>query len=152
MTKEEKIEARKNWRLRWLCLIFEFSHIEYQKGLWYDKKYPDEIGWFGEDICQYFDDLYLDDHYKYQLENLTISNQEYSIIKEFHFELDKFVEMANKLGDEFNEKKILENSEWLKLCELGQTAWKGLKLLITNPIEKEHMEGMEQNYLEERSR
>jgi hypothetical protein len=152
MTKEEEMEARRNWRFRWLNLIFEFSHLEYQKGLWLDKKYPDEVGWFAEDICQYFDDLYLDDNYKYQLENSTISNQEYSIIKEFHFELDKFVEKTNKLGDKFNEKEILENKEWIKLCELGRIAWYGLKLLISNPTEKEHMEGIEQNYLEVKSK
>lgn len=147
MTTEEKIERRKNWRFRWLSLIFEFSHLKYQKGLWFDKKYPNEIGWFTEDICQYFDDLYLDDNYKYQLENLIISNQEYKTIKKFHFELNKFVEMTNKMGDEFNENDILENKDWIKLCKLGRTAWNELKLVICNPTEKEHMEGMEQNYI-----
>lgn len=147
MTTEAEIDARKNWRFRWIGLIFEFSHIEYQKRLWFENKYPNEIGWFAEDICKYFDDLYLDDHYKYQLANSTISNQEFSIIKEFHFELDRFVEMTNQLGDNFDESKILQNPDWIKLCRLGKTAWNQLKLVISDLNEKEHLEGLERNYL-----
>lgn len=45
MTKEQEIDARKNWRHRWLGAIFRFAHLEYQKGLWFDHKYPNQIGW-----------------------------------------------------------------------------------------------------------
>lgn len=147
MTTKEKTEFRKNWRHRWLGLLFEFSHVEYQKGLWFDHIYSDEIGWFKEDICKYFDDLNLDDHYKHQLENSIISTQEYSIIKTFHFELNKFVQMTNEFEDTFNEDEILENKDWLRVCEIGLAAWHQLKLVISSPTEKEHMIGLEQNYL-----
>ncbi len=50
MTEEEKQEGRINWRFRWLGLIFEFAHIEYQKGLWIDHKFPNEVGCFSEDV------------------------------------------------------------------------------------------------------
>lgn len=115
-------------------------------GLWFDKKYPNEIGWFSEDICQYFDDLYLDDNYDTHLKDGTITQQEFDIIKAFHFELDRFVDITNQLGDSFDESKILANHDWVMICTLGKSVWKNLKKIITD-TEKKHIDGLEKNYL-----
>ena len=147
MTTQQYIEGRKNWRFRWLGLLFEFSHIDYQRRLWFDKIYSNEIGWFSEDICQYFDDLYLDDNYVTHLEDGTITQKEFDIIKEFHLVLDRFVEMTNKLGDSFDESKILENPDWIMICNKGTSVWKNLKKVITDTEEIKHMNGLEKEYL-----
>jgi hypothetical protein len=149
MTKEEEIEGRKNWRYRWLGSIFLFAHLEYQKGLWFSQKYPDEVGWLGEDLCRYFDDLHLYDNYTYQIEHGAISTQEYLIVKLFHIELDKFSEKINGQELDFANKKILKNREWIEICEHARNAWDGLKEELSDSAEKAHMLGLEKNYLEE---
>lgn len=147
MTEEELKEAQRNWRLRWLSSLFEFSHIEYQIGLWIEARFPNEIGCFVEDICQYFDDLYLNDDYENQLEEKIITLEEYDSIKEFHFALGSYLLNEKKKGIEPTDKERLSNTEWKLIVELGLVSWNKLKKVISNEEELEHMTGLERNYL-----
>jgi hypothetical protein len=116
MTEEEEKEAKKSWRFRWLGLLFEFSHLEYQRGLWIEHKYPNEIGWFAEDMCQYFDDLSLDDDYNYSnwLTKGNISEKELKAIETFHLLLRDYDK-----GDK-TDAQILEDPEWISIVNKGK--------------------------------
>lgn len=147
MTNEEEVERKTNWRFRWLGDLFLFCHIEYQKGLWFESKYPNEIGWFSEDVCKYFDDLHLYDNYKYQLVHGLISKSEFDCIIKFHKDFDAFVEWTNENKESFDDKQIHNNDKWLKICALGALSWIQLKDVIIDPNEIEHMNKLELNYL-----
>ncbi len=62
----------------WIIMLFEFSHLKFQKGLWIEHKYENSIGFYEEDMCKYFDDLYLEDHYAYQLKEGFIKQEEFN--------------------------------------------------------------------------
>ncbi|KXX66800.1 hypothetical protein [Flammeovirga sp. SJP92] len=147
MTEKEKIELKRNWRLRWLGELFLMTHLEYQKDLWVNRKYPNEIGWFSENIYRYFDDLYLDDNYQCQIKDGIISQLEFESIQDFHFALEKFVEMTNKPEQKFNETEIFKNEYWLKICEIGKKSWTRLKQIISDENELIHMHRLERYYL-----
>ncbi|MGV3538395.1 MAG: hypothetical protein ACO1OQ_01205 [Rufibacter sp.] len=141
MNEENKKEQRRSWRLRWIGMLFEFSHLEYQKGLWIERKYPNQVGWFGEDMCQYFDDLAVDSNYEGQLADGYISIDEFEIIKEFHLDLDKY-ESAGK-----SDSEILNDPEWINIVEKGNKAWNELKNVISEVEELNHMNGLVKKYL-----
>lgn len=141
MRNPDAENTKKIWRLRWLEMLFEFSHLEYQKGLWIEKKYENEVGWYSEDMCKYFDDLILDDDYQDQLKDNLISKAEFDAIKDFHFQLKNYNE-GDKTDDE-----ILADPFWLKVVELGNKSWKELKKIIQNSEELEHMKGLEEKYI-----
>jgi hypothetical protein len=147
MTEIERIEAQKNWRYRWLDQLFLLSHTEYQKLLWFERDTPNEIGWIGEEIYNYFDDLYLDDQYEYHIKEGNLTYQELFVIKDFHFKLDKFVKKNNQLGDQFEENEILNNPEWIEICSIGRNSWNELKKIISDLEELDHINGLEINYL-----
>jgi hypothetical protein len=147
MTEIEKTEARRNWRYRWLEQIFLLSHTEYQKGQWLDPESPKDSGWFGEELCNYFDDLYLDDHYEYHIKEGNLTSEELGLINDFHFKLNQFVEKNNQLGEKFDENGILNDPEWLEICSIGRDAWKELKKTILDVEELDHMNGLEINYM-----
>ncbi len=141
MNEEEKNEQRRSWRLRWIGMLFEFSHLEYQRGLWIELKYPNEASYFGEDMCQYFDDLSIDNNYERQLANEYISEEEFEIIKTFHIALDRYE------SGERSDFEILNDPNWLSIVEEGNKAWNKLKDVITDEEEVSHMNGLEKNYL-----
>lgn len=143
----ERAECIKNWRLRWLALIFEFAHLEFQKNLWIDQKYQHEIGWFGEDVCQYFDDLSLDDNYLYQLNEQIISLEEYHAIKEFHFAFDHYLVTEKQMGIDLPDSARLRQNEWKNVVNIGFIAWNKLKQVIVNNEELKYMYELEKNYL-----
>jgi hypothetical protein len=118
MTEVEEKAARKSWRFRWLGLLFEFSHLEYQRGLWIERRYPNEVGWFNEDLCQYFDDLSLDDDYNYSnWLTINISAEEFITIEAFHLLLRDY-EKNDK-----TDAQILNDPEWISIVEKGEIAW-----------------------------
>lgn len=143
----ENYESIRNWRFRWLGLIFEFGHLQFQKNLWVDRKYKDEIGWFGEDVCQYFDDLYLDDHYQYQLNEQIISFEEYDTIKEFHCAFDAYLIAEQQMEIYLADTARLQQKEWQEVVAIGYEAWNKLKQVIVNNKELKYMYELEQNYL-----
>lgn len=144
----ENYESIKNWRLRWLGLIFEFAHLEFQKNLWVDRKYKNTVGWFGEDVCQYFDDLILDDHYQYQLDERIISLEEYHTIKEFHFAFDAYLAKEEQMGTDPADSARLRQKEWKDVVGIGYEAWKNLKQVVVNHEERAYMYALEKNYLD----
>lgn len=141
MFQTDKNPELKNWRFRWLSMLFEFSHLKYQKALWVEHKYENITGSFGEDMCKYFDDLYLDDHYNYQLENKVITSMELEVIRDFHFDLHNYNELKK------SDKEILEDPEWQRIVDLGNKAWQQLKKIIKDEQELAHIKDLEKRYL-----
>ena len=121
-------------------MLFEFSHIDFQRNLWIERKYENAIGWFAEDMCRYFDDLSLEDQYNHQLMNGMITNKEFEVIKDFHKALDNYDEMGK------TDLEILEDSKWQEIVNVARSAWDNLKLVIEDRDELEHMFGLEKNY------
>lgn len=150
MTGDQKAALKRNWRFRWLGELFLFAHIEYQKALWIDQSIPNEIGWFSEDVCKYFDDLSLDDDYDYQIKNKIITQQELDIIFEFHKIFKEYIELTNISGSYFDDDKVIDDENWLKVVEVGKTSWHNLKKVITNQEELLHMQRLEKSYLIEK--
>lgn len=108
---------KENWRKRWLSSINELTSIELQRISWLDKENTNPHWSFVEFMCCYFDDLAIDDSYKYQLERNWVTETEYQIILDWHSKLDKY-EAPNK-GD-YDVAKILEDKNWLRIVELGE--------------------------------
>ena len=106
-----------NWRKRWLSSINELTSIELQRTSWLDKENTNPHWSFVEFMCCYFDDLVIDDNYKYQLENNWITETEYQIILKWHSELDNY-EAPSK--DDYDVVKILEDKNWLRIVDLGE--------------------------------
>lgn len=131
-----------NIRLRWLLCLFEFAHIEYQKKLWF-AKYPNSVGDFGEAICQYFDDLDLDNGYDSFLMEKIISAEECNLIIDYHNELEKYISRPEKRT--LSDKKILADPEWINLTLIAKQNWKELKKLISDKTELEEISEWEQN-------
>ena len=73
-----------NWRKRWLGSINELTSIELQRSSWLDNDNTNPHWSFVEFMCCYFDDLVIDDNYKFELENNWITRTEYQIISEWH--------------------------------------------------------------------
>lgn len=150
MTDTQKAEVKKNWRFRWLSNLFLFAHLEYQKILWIDGNIPNEVGWFSEDVCKYFDDLFLDDDYVYQVKSSFITQEELDSILEFHKVFREYVDFTNTLEPYFDDTQILDDENWLKVVKICKTSWHNLKKVITNPEELLHIQGLEKNYLIEK--
>ena len=117
MRNENEIIQKENWRKRWLNSINELTSVELQKKSWFDMENTNSHWSFVEFMCCYFDDLMIDDNYKYQLEKNWITETEYQIISEWHSELDKY-EAPNK--DDYDVVKILEDKNWLRIVNLGE--------------------------------
>jgi hypothetical protein len=70
-------------------------------------------------MCSYFDDLAIDNNYKYLLEKGWITKNEYKIIESWHIELDKYNSPKN--DDSYNEA-ILKDPKWIETLQIGLTA------------------------------
>lgn len=147
MNNIEKAEAIKNWRFRWLAMIFEFAHLKYQRDLWIEHTYPDAVGWFGEDVCQYFDDLFLDDNYQLQLKEGVITHEEFIAIKDFHVAFDQYLETDKEEKMLKTDSEIIVDPSWISVVGLAAIAWQQLKNIIKDSEEITLMDGLEKNYL-----
>jgi hypothetical protein len=143
MEEKEKTEQRKNWRLRWLNMLFGFSHLEYLKGLWLEHRYSNELGFFSEDICKYFDDLSIGDNYNRQTIDGYITNQELEIISSFHTSINNYEDKCK------SDSEILEDPQWLSIVDEGSKAWSDLKKVIRDSEEIEYMGELEKRYIKE---
>jgi hypothetical protein len=124
---------KENWRKRWLSSINELTSIELQRKSWLDKENTNPHWSFVEFMCSYFDDLVIDDNYKYQIEKNWISKDEHLIISDWHSKLDKY-EAPNK--DDYNIVGILEDDNWLNIVEIGRAA----KEKLVNQLTKDEKE------------
>jgi len=107
------------WREKWLNCINEFTSLDLQKKSWLDRTQSNPHWSFVEFMCSYFDDLAIDDNYKYQLDKGWISKPEFEIIKDWHEELDKYDSPSN---DDYDGEAILNDAKWLEIVQNGVDA------------------------------
>lgn len=106
------------WRERWLGCINELTSLDLQKKSWLDKTHTNPLWSFVEFMCSYFDDLGIDGHYKYQIDKDWLTNQEFEIIKDWHYALYKYVSPKN---DDYDYSAILNDPKWLNILQIGLT-------------------------------
>jgi hypothetical protein len=112
MINKEKNE----WRKRWLSSINELTSFDLQKKSWIDKTHSNPHWSFVEFMCSYFDDLAIDDNYKYQLDKGWVTKNEYELIEDWHIALDKYNSPKN---DNYDNEAILNDPNWLNILEIG---------------------------------
>ena len=104
------------WRERWLGCINELTSLDLQRESWFDRTHTNPHWSFVEFMCSYFDDLAIDENYKYQLDNSWITSQEFEIIKDWHESLDKY---NSPKKDDYDHEAILNDSKWLEILQSG---------------------------------
>ena len=138
-------DARRNWRERWLTLIYFFSNRELQAASWIKglRLFP---MWFsyGEVVCQYFDDLALDNHYQDIIIEGLISGQEFATIEPFHRALDEYASFGQKR--DLPETQILQDADWSTVLRLAVQGWTTLKAIIEDPAEQALIATLENSY------
>lgn len=107
------------WRERWLGCINELTSLDLQKKSWLDNTHTNPHWSFVEFMCSYFDDLAIDDNYKYPLDNGLVTRQEYEIIKEWHEALDKYDSPKNV---DYDNEAILNDPKWIEILQTGINA------------------------------
>jgi hypothetical protein len=119
-------ELRGLWRVRWKDSIEELTSLEHQRETWLDPAEPSVHYSFVEFMCCYFDDLLCGISYNQLVENGYVSEQEKTILIEWHTALDSYNSPQN---DDYDDAAILNDPEWIRIAGLGAIAWKKLKLL-----------------------
>jgi hypothetical protein len=143
-------EEQLNWRRNWLLTIFKFAHLEFQENVWVKSKYPNVVGTFTEDVCQYFDDVSLDDNYQFFVTDGSITQEEINSICDFHIALDTYVANTNdpqNVKAKYTNEEILKDPDWHEVVKLGNDSWSKLKKIIKDPSEIEYMNNLESEYL-----
>lgn len=120
------------WRERWLGCINELTSLDLQKKSWLDKTHSNPHWSFVEFMCSYFDDLGIEDNYKYPIDNGWLTDQEFEIIKDWHEALDKYNSPKN---DDYDHSAILIDSKWLDILQSG-LIMKSKLVSTLNEIEK----------------
>ncbi|MDT0556146.1 hypothetical protein [Patiriisocius hiemis] len=138
-------ETRINIRNRWVKLIFELAHSEFQNRLWIEADYEDLVGDYNECVCGYFDDLDLENGYTNFIVNRIISEFEYNIVKELHSEFKKYTERIEKQN--LSDKNILKDVEWINITNIGINTWTELKRKTQSNLDKKLMAELENKYL-----
>ncbi len=83
-------------------------------------------------MCSYFDDLGIDNNYKYALDIGWLTDLEFGIIKDWHKALEKYNPPGN---DAFDHAAILSDPIWLEILRNG-LSMKGKLLEILTDTEK----------------
>jgi hypothetical protein len=109
---------RNLWRERWLGCINELTSLDLQKKSWLDTTHTNPHWSFVEFLCCYFDDLGIDDNYKYPLDKCWLTDQEFEIIKDWHEALEKYDSPKN---DDYDHVAILNDPKWLAILQSGLT-------------------------------
>ena len=104
------------WRERWLSCINELTSLDLQKISWLDKTHTNPHWSFVEFMCSYFDDLAIDDNYKFQLDKGWVTKVEFEIIKNWHIALDNYKSPKN---DDYDNEAILNDPKWLEIFKIG---------------------------------
>ncbi len=112
MTNNDKDE----WRKRWLYSINELTSFDLQKKSWLNRTHTNPHWSFVEFMCCYFDDLVIDDNYKYQFDKGWVTSEELEIIKAWHEALDKYDSPKN---EDYNHEAILKDPKWLDILQIG---------------------------------
>ena len=127
-------------------MLFTFSHIGFLKHRLIHKDFPNSFDW-GELICQYFDDLYLDHDYQDSILDGTISNEEFEIIRPFHYALKNYVALPHTQTPKWIDSTLMNDREWLEVISIGKIAWGKLKAILTDPNELDFALKLESNDL-----
>lgn len=114
MTHDDK----KIWREKWLSSINELTSLDLQKKSWLDKTHTNPHWSFVEFMSCYFDDLGIENNYKYPIDNSFLTDQEFEIIKYWHEVLDKYNPPKN---DDYEHEAILTDPKWLDILQTGLT-------------------------------
>jgi hypothetical protein len=104
------------WRERWLGCINQLNSLDLQKKSWTDLTHKNPHWSFIEFMCSYFDDLAIDDKYKYQLDKGWISKEEFEILEKWHIKLDKYNSPKN---DDYDNEATLNDPKWLEVLQIG---------------------------------
>lgn len=109
-------ENKNLWREQWLSCINELTSLDLQQKSWLDKT-PKNPHWsFIEFMCSYFDDLTIDDNYKYQLDKGWLTKEEFEIIQNWHITLDNYISPRN---DDYDNESILNDPKWTEILLIG---------------------------------
>jgi len=135
-------EAKILWRNRWLDCINELTSLDLQNKSWLDKTHKNPHWSFVEFMCSYFDDLGIDDSYKYPLDKGWVTDKEFEIIRDWHEKLDKYNSPKN---DDYDHVRILNDPKWLDILQSGLIIKRKLALIL-NEAEKKIL-NEEINYL-----
>ena len=141
-------EIKRNIRDRWLSSLFEIAHSEFQNRLWINANYKNSVGDYNECVCGYFDDLDLENGYSDFITNRIISEPEYKIVKELHFEFSKYTERTEKRN--LSDKNILKDVKWINVTNIGLKTWTELKKKAESIRDKQLMIELENKYLKEK--
>ena len=104
------------WREKWLFYINELTSLKLQKKSWLDKTQTNPHWSFVEFMCSYFDDLSIDDNYKYQLDKRWLTKKEFEIIKNWHIALDNY---NSPKDDNYDNEVIVNDPNWIEISQLG---------------------------------
>ena len=104
------------WREKWLFYINELTSLKLQKKSWLDKTQTNPHWSFVEFMCSYFDDLAIDDNYKYQLDKRWLTKKEFEIIKNWHIALDNY---NSPKDDNYDNEVIVNDPNWIEISQLG---------------------------------
>jgi len=109
-------DDRNIWRESWLRCINELTTLDLQNKSWLDKTNTNPHWSFVEFICSYFDDLGIENNYKYPLEKGWLTEYEFEIINNWHELLDKYESPCN---NDYDHLAILNDSSWLDILRTG---------------------------------
>ena len=124
-SSNQKRDDKAIWRKQLFDFLPDFSVDKIKEQL-NDPKY---VRVLVEDICGYFDDLYLDGgkNPQWVVKDNFLSPEEWEELKEFH---NFFYFFQDKLyKDDMEYPEVLSNPDFIKLCTLAQKALTGLKAL-----------------------
>lgn len=107
------------WRARWLGCINQLTSFDLQNKSWLDKTHSNPHWSFVEFMCSYFDDLAIDENYKYQLDQGWVTKKEFKLIEDWHIALDKYNSPKN---DDYDNEAVLNDPKWIELLKNGVKA------------------------------
>ena len=117
------------WRVRWKDSVEELTSLEHQRKTWLDAVKPSVHYTYVEFMCCYFDDLLCGMSYNQLMKNGYVSEQEKTIVIEWHTALDDYNSPRN---DDYDDVAILNDPEWIRIATSGAIDWKNLQLLWDN--------------------
>jgi hypothetical protein len=120
---------RSKWRFNWLSCIAQLTSIDLQRTSWLDARNQNPHWSFVEFNCCYFDDCRLSEGYSKLINDSFVTQEEYLVLHDWHRDLDKYNAPTN---DQRDHEKILSDSRWLRVVEIGNAARQQLESILTN--------------------
>lgn len=120
---------RNLWRERWLGCINELTSLDLQKKSWLDRTHKNPHWSFVEFMCSYFDDLAINENYKYQLDKNWVTKKEYEIIEDWQIALDKY---NSPKKDDYDNEAILNDPKWLEILQIGVATRNNLAKILND--------------------